>query len=362
MTLIPVRLDLMGENDLNRNMKKEDNSSRLPVEANLNLQARVEELEETLRAIKGGDVDAIVVSGQHGEQVYTLNDAGQPYRVLIETMNEGTVTVGADGTVLYCNGRLAEMLGVPPNGLIGTSIRNYIAEEDLTIFDGIFKEGLNEKCQGEVVMKAPDRTMPAQLSLSPVHSKGLNCVIIVITDLTKQKKSEEALRRASEDLESQIKERTAQLQDREKDLEIKTHSLEEANIALKVLLRRRDEDKLEIEKKILLNIKELAVPYLEKLKLSGLDEKQKTYLSILESNLNQILSSFPHRLTSEFLNLTSTEIRVADLLRQDKTTKEISELLNSTPRTIAFHRNSIRQKLGIRNKKANLKAYLLSLE
>jgi len=270
--------------------------------------------------------------------------------------------VAIDGTVLYCNGRLAEMLRVPPNKMMGTSIRHYVAEEDLQAFDVLFNKGRNKKCQGEVFLKATDRTVPVQLSLSHVHVEELDCVIIVITDLTEQKKIEEALRRASEDLESQVQERTTQLRDREKELEIKTHSLGEANIALKVLLKRRDEDKIEIEKKILLNIKELAVPYLEKLKLSGLDEKQKTYLSILESNLNQILSSFPHRLTSEFLNLTSTEIRVADLLRQDKTTKEISELLNSTPRTIAFHRNSIRQKLGIRNKKANLKAYLLSLE
>jgi DNA-binding CsgD family transcriptional regulator len=164
-----------------------------------------------------------------------------------------------------------------------------------------------------------------------------------IRDITERKKTEEALR------------------ERERELEIKTHNLEEANIALKVLLKRRDEDKTELEDKILLNIKELVVPYLEKLKMSRLDEQQKTHVSILESNLNNISSSFSHRLSSKYINFTPSEIQIANLLRQGKTNKEIGELLNSSERTVAFHRENIRRKLGLKNKKTNLKSYLLSL-
>jgi PAS domain S-box-containing protein len=162
-------------------------------------------------------------------------------------------------------------------------------------------------------------------------------------DITGRKRAEEVLR------------------EKEKELEIKAHNLEEANIALKVLLKRMDKDKTELEEKVLLNIKELVAPYLEKLKMTGLDEKQKTYVSILESNINQVISPFAHRLSSKFLNLTSTEIQIANLLKQDKTSKEISKLLNSSPRTIAFHRENIRKKLGLNNRKTNLKSYLLSL-
>lgn len=152
------------------------------------------------------------------------------------------------------------------------------------------------------------------------------------------------------------------LKEREKELQSEARNLEEANIALKVLLQRRDEDKAELEDKVLLNIKGLVTPYLEKLKMSGLDESQKAYVTILESSLNQITSSFLHRLSFSFANFTPTEIQVANLLKQGKTSKEIGELLNSSSRTIAFHRDNIRKRLGLKNKKTNLKSYLLSLK
>jgi len=147
----------------------------------------------------------------------------------------------------------------------------------------------------------------------------------------------------------------------EEELEIKTRNLEEANTALKVLLKRRDEDKRELEDKVLFNMKELALPYLEKLKAGGLDGRQTSYLSILESNLEEIISPFSYSLSSRYLNLTPAEIQVANLIKQGKTAKEIAEFLNVSTRTIGFHRANIREKIGIKNKKANLRAHLLSL-
>ena len=111
-----------------------------------------------------------------------------------------------------------------------------------------------------------------------------------------------------------------------------------------------------------MNIERLIVPYLEKLKTTGLDEKQITYIHILESNLKELVSPFSHKLSAHFLNFTPTEIQVANLLRQGRTNKEISELLNSSPRTIAFHRENIRKKLKLVKKKTNLKSFLLSVK
>ncbi len=148
----------------------------------------------------------------------------------------------------------------------------------------------------------------------------------------------------------------------EKELEIKTSNLEEANAALKVLLKRREEDKAEFEESVLLNVKELVEPYVEKVKNSGLDERQKGYMAILESNLHDVISQFSRTLSSKYLDLTPGEIQVANLVKLGRTAKEIARLLNLSPATICFHRRNIRKKLGLKNKKANLRSYLLSLK
>jgi PAS domain S-box-containing protein len=151
------------------------------------------------------------------------------------------------------------------------------------------------------------------------------------------------------------------LQEREKELKVKTMRLQEVNTALRVLLKKRDEDKTELEEQVLSNVKELVVPYLEKLEKTGLNASQKTYVGILESHLNDIISPFLRTLSSTYLNISPTEIQVANLVKQGKTTKEIAESLNSSARAIEFHRNNLRNKLGLKNKKANLRSYLLSL-
>lgn len=148
---------------------------------------------------------------------------------------------------------------------------------------------------------------------------------------------------------------------REAALQAKTNELEEMNSALKVLLKQRDKDKAELEEKVVLNFKELIVPYMEKLKKNRLDDKQKAYLSMLESNLNDIVSPFAHKLCSKYTCLTPTEIRTAHLVKDGRTTKEIAELSNSSIRTIESHRLSIRAKMGLKNCKTNLRSYLLSL-
>jgi PAS domain S-box-containing protein len=152
------------------------------------------------------------------------------------------------------------------------------------------------------------------------------------------------------------------LKQREKELEIKTGNLEEMNSALKVLLQRREEDRKELEEKVLFNVKELVVHYIEKLRNTGLEKKQAGYVDILESNLQSIISPFSRTLSHAYLNLTPAEIEIADLVRQGKSTKEMAELLNVSTRTIEFHRKNIRKKLGIDQKKANLRTRLLSLQ
>jgi DNA-binding CsgD family transcriptional regulator len=152
------------------------------------------------------------------------------------------------------------------------------------------------------------------------------------------------------------------LRERKKELKIKTKSLEETNTALRVLLKKRDEDRTELEEKVLSNVKELVLPYLEKLKRTGLDQRQKTFVRILESNIDDIISPFLRRMSSRYLGLTPAQIQVANLVRQGKKTKDIAELLYLSPKTIEDHRKNLRKKLGLKNKKANLRTHLLSIQ
>ena len=152
-----------------------------------------------------------------------------------------------------------------------------------------------------------------------------------------------------------------ELREREKELAAKNENLQEVNTALKVILKRREEDRIELEEKVVANVKEMVLPYLKKLKWKGLDETQSGLLNILENNLRDIVSGFQRGLTSTYLNITPTELRVADLVRQGRTTKEISDLLNRSIRAVEFHRANLRKKLGLKNRKINLRSHLLSL-
>jgi DNA-binding CsgD family transcriptional regulator len=162
----------------------------------------------------------------------------------------------------------------------------------------------------------------------------------------------------AEVMERQQKEK--ELKDREKELKIKSERLEEMNTALKVLLEQRDQDRKELEENILANVKELILPYVDKLRKSPLNDHQVSHLDVVESNLNNIISPFLRSLTSKYLNLTPRETQVATLIKEGKTSKDISEILTMSLAAVEFHRSNIRKKLGLRNKKANLQSHLSS--
>ena len=119
--------------------------------------------------------------------------------------------------------------------------------------------------------------------------------------------------------------------------------------------------KMQVEERVFVNVKELIQPYITRLQNSRLNHQQSTSLNILESHLKNIISPFISNLNAKYMGFTPKEIQVASLIREGKTTKEIAEVLHSSQRAVEFHRNSLRDKLGIKNKKANLRSYLLSL-
>jgi DNA-binding CsgD family transcriptional regulator len=132
-----------------------------------------------------------------------------------------------------------------------------------------------------------------------------------------------------------------------------------ANAEAHVLARKDQEDKTDVEKNIVLNVKELILPYVEKLKRGKLSTEQARTVDIIESNLKEI--TLPVIGKMQALGLTAKESAVASLLKDGKMTKEISELLGVSLKAIEFHRYNIRKKLGLDHTKTKLRDHLLSI-
>jgi DNA-binding CsgD family transcriptional regulator len=126
-------------------------------------------------------------------------------------------------------------------------------------------------------------------------------------------------------------------------------------------LQHREEDRKAMEEKVITNVKKLAMPYIEKLKTQKLNESQMACVRIIEDHLKDIISPFLRNLTIEHSDFTPREIQITSLVKEGKTTKDITELLNISATAVDFHRKNIRMKLGIKNEKTNLRSYLLSL-
>ena len=229
------------------------------------------------------------------------------------------------------------------------------------------------------VLQQAKLTIPMAYLVKPFNDRELHSAIEIA--LYKHKLEVER-KRAYNELEMKVEERTSELvmvnemlkkeieghiktelalKERKEELQYKTYELRELNAALKVLLKQRDEDKKELEEKIIANVKKLVLPYVEKLKTSRLNYRQMVYLDILKTNLEDIITPFLHQLSSKYYDLSPKEIQIAGLIKDGKTTKEIAEILDLSTGTIDFHRSNIREKLRLRNKKTNLKSFLLSL-
>ena len=138
--------------------------------------------------------------------------------------------------------------------------------------------------------------------------------------------------------------------------------LEEMNDALKMLLVREEADRKQVEERINSNVKDLVLPYVEKLKHTDLTTEQKTYLEIIETTVKNVFSAFLQKITSKQYRFTPKEIQVATLIREGRTTGEIAQIMKVTRSAIGLHRHHIRNKLGLGKAKINLRAHLMTLQ
>lgn len=271
-----------------------------------------------------------------------LKESEAKYRNIFENAMEGIFQTGANGEILNANPSFAHLFGYKTPQDIMRSVKDiryeiYADEGQRNELRRLLdKQGFIRNLEVQCRRKDGQRIW-ISLNTRVVRDRGNNILFYegTLVDITERKRFQE-------------------------DLETKSRSLEETNAALRVLLKQREEDKTGLEEKVLHNIKELVLPYVDKLRYQQ-STSDKVIVDIIESNLNEVLSPFIRSMASRYANFTPKEIQIADLMKKGKTTKEISQILNLSPRTIDIHRYNIRRKLNINKKKVNLQSYLLTL-
>lgn len=317
----------------------------------------------------------------------TLRGSEERYRLLLKSSPDPIVVYTMNGQAVYVNPAFEQTFGFSGEEVSGKQI-DFVPEES---WPGT-KEAIEHMLRGEKIelfetkrLTKDGRVLDVQISSTIYKNTDGQPAgnIVILRDISARKRAEQELKRYRDHLEDRVEERTAELakintqlkqeveerkkaeknlRKREVELKAQSHHLEEVNTALKVLLKQRDADKKETGENVLSNVKALISPYVERLKNSRLNTSQQTLVDILESNLNNIISPFISKLSSRYFNFTSMEIKVANLVKSGKTNKEIADLLYLSKNTIMFHKQNIRNKLQIKNRKINLRSHLLSFD
>ena len=219
---------------------------------NEELHSRLVETEEMLLAIRSGEVDAIMVSGTKGEQVYSISSAETPYRTFIEEMNEGAVTLTKEGIILYCNQRFAELVHEPIELVIGSYLNRFIAPNDKLKLDYLLAQQTHNK--NDVLIISLINTLCLKLSfhLLPAYLQGDYC-ILVATDISEMKKKEDELLELHRLLEEKldiIQRLRIELINKKIDDEVEINKLKSTNIKLIKEITKHKLAEAELKKKL----------------------------------------------------------------------------------------------------------------
>ncbi|WP_054033063.1 PAS domain S-box protein [Desulfatitalea tepidiphila] len=269
-----------------------------------------------------------------------LKEAENFYRTIFETTGTATIIIEEDMTISLINSEFEKLTGYAKGEWEGKKQwTEYVVHEHIPMIR-----------EYHTLRRIDPNAAPRNYEHDMIDSRGrIRNILVTCSMIPGTKKSVASLT----DITA--------LKEAEKSLKIKSTNLEELNAALRVLLKQRENDREELEQKILSNVKELVLPYIETIKNSRIDERTKAYLSILESNLKDIISPFSEKLSSKYMRLTTKEIMIANLIKEGKTSKEIASVLNISKGAVDIHRYRLRNKLGLTRKKANLKAHLSNL-
>jgi len=275
-----------------------------------------------------------------------LRESEEKFRMVSE-QSPNMIFINKGGKVVYVNQKCKEVMGYNKDEFYAPEFDflTLMAPESIETIKSNFKKhsaGLEvPPCEYSLIKKSGHK-IEVIITTKLINFEGDQAILGIVTDITDRKKAENALK------------------EKDRKLEQQAQHLEEVNTALKVLLEHREQEKQELEENLLANIKKLVFPYLEKLDNGRLGTKNQTYVDIIKSNLNDLISPLANRLSSNYLALTPTELQITDFIKHGKTSKEIATMLNVSAKAVAFHRGNIRKKLDITNKKINLQTYLQS--
>jgi PAS domain S-box-containing protein len=263
-----------------------------------------------------------------------------------------------NGIYLDCNKEFENYTGKKRQEIIGKDVYSMYPNDVADIYHekdlALFRQPGRQVYEHPVIYADGKKRDVVVNKATYMNADGkLAGLVGVMVDISERKQAEEELVRYQGRLEQLVEERT-------RDLENKTKALEEVNIALKVLLQQREADKKELEDRFLMNINNLVVPFVEKMDTTSLDQRQRAYTSIIKSHLTDIASTMLKKIHQ--FNLTPTEVEVASLVKDGRSTKEIVRIMGIAASSINTHRNNIRKKLGISKKEVNLRSRLQSLD
>lgn len=279
------------------------------------------------------------------------------YRVVVNSITANIAILDDDGVIVETNEawrRYARSNGMPAAydsvGVNYLSVCQAASAQDDNEA-GRVAEGIRRVMAGEIAeffmqypCHSPEEKRWYAVRVVPYRDTRVHRVIVTHENITPIMAAQEELER------------------KEAELRRQAERLEDTNIALKVLLRQREEDRRHIEATVLANAERLVLPYVERLLQLNLSEKQRTLVEIIDTNIREITAPFLKSLSNLAVKLTPQEIEVAGMVRQGRSSKEIADLLNLSVPGVDFHRKSLRRKLGLTHSARNLRSYLLSLE
>ncbi len=344
----------------------------------------LKELDKLRRRVKQLESKQLQFKKVHAE----LQKSEELYRSLADNIPDLVYSLNELGVIQTIN-NATRMFGYEPEELIGKSFPDFIYEEDR---DRIVNAFFEVVAQGKTYMRSLQ--FRVQTKSGELRWFEANCKIRfdengkfilqqgVCRDITDSIETQQAMMRAQEKLEELIETRTAELNVRNQrlqeeltrlqetehnlrkqtvELEKEKARLEESHAEISTLLNQKESELKDLEERIMFNVKELILPYVEKIRQLGPGKQELSYLEILETNLLDITSAFTKRIAVELHRLTPSELKVANMIRQGNRSKQIAAKLNLSVRTVEAYRNNIRRKLRIKNKKVNLRTYLASL-